>query len=254
MPDPAHDDAHDRLAELQRVAYGSGGSDADRAAAADELARLRAEREDAASAEHHATASHETDAPAERDLVEASARAESRAHRRIAGIAALASGVGLLVGLLGGWQLAMAVVDSRPRAGTVAALTDEDRLAALQWQPVEQTAAFRALQREASADDRLESWGTADWAAGMLDPETVRRLAATSEVQAFGARSADHEELCLLLVIRGEPFSFTCTEHGVFPVQGMTLSMGHRDTSGAQLQLEVTWRPDGTLRLMTPLR
>lgn len=276
MPDDAHASdtteglPGERLAELQRRAYGAAGTDAERAAASAELARLR---DAAAGGAMPPDSAHDTaggpgsagtagttrsDASTHAGLVEASAVAESRAHRRLAAVGVAAALLGVLVGGLGGWQLAVqaaeAAAESAPRPGTVAALTDEDELAALQWQPVEQTPASRTLEREPSADDAPGLWGTGanSWARGFIDVATVRRLAVVEELLVYGARSTEHDELCLVLVFK-EVGDVRCTEHGVFPTQGVELATQFGDSSGAvSPAVEVRWMPDGSVRVMTP--
>ncbi|MGX5695517.1 hypothetical protein ACWKWP_04895 [Agromyces soli] len=262
------DDRTARLVELQRLAYGAGGTDEERAAAAAELAALRAEG-GAAQADAPGTASAADVVDAAQDasstrpvdeeaVVQASAAAERRAHRHLFTVGAIAAASGLLIGGLGGWQLAVqaqeAAAEAAPRPGTVAALTPDDELAALQWQPVEQTPASRALEREPSADDAPGLWGTGEdsWARGFIDIDTVRRLAVIEQLLVYGARSTEHDELCLVLVFK-ELGDVRCTEHGVFPTQGLELATRFGDATGAvSPEVEVRWMPDGSTRVMTP--
>jgi hypothetical protein len=268
MPDDAHSsptptepsagDTTDRVADLQRRAYGAGGTEAERAAAAAELGRLRStgHRGDAAAAGPPAaspTAQANDPEAGAAGLVEASALAESRAHRRLVGVGAAAALLGLLVGGLGGWQLAVqaqqAAAAAAPKPGTVAALTDGD-VASSQGMPVDSTGAYRSLVLEDGATALPAMW-TGDH---NIDPDTVHLLrSASGGIEVFGMMTRDHEDVCLL-VMYTDGGAMSCTEAGLFPLLGLTLSASpsYRTDGARAPSLEATWLANGTLSLMTP--
>lgn len=260
---PSTDVRTARLAELQRLAYGAGGSDAERAAAASELAALRAEvgsvPTDASGDTQPADAVGATtdaasDLSADDDaLVEASGAAERRAHRRLVAVGAIAAATGLLLGGLGGWQLAeraaAAAAEAAPRPGTVAALSDSDVLLP-QEIPVDGTGAYRALLLDDGATTLPAMW-TDD---PTIDADTAHRLrAATGGIEVYGMMTSDHEDLCLLIMYT-DGGAMSCTDRGVFPPLGLTLSASpsYRPDGSLAPSLEATWLANGTLRLMTP--
>lgn len=261
MPNP--DDRTARLAELQRLAYGAGGTDEERAAAASELAALRAQVGSASTdasggAQPADPVGAATDASSGRSadeaaLVEASAAAERRAYRRLVAVGAIAAAAGLLLGGLGGWQLAervaAAAAEAAPRPGTIAALSDGDVLLA-QDIPVDGTGAYRALLLDDGATTLPSMW-TDD---PTIDADTAHRLrSATGGIEVYGMMTSDHEDLCLLIMYT-DGGAMSCTDRGVFPPLGLTLSASpsYRPDGSLAPSLEATWLANGTLRLMTP--
>ncbi|KQM82184.1 hypothetical protein [Agromyces sp. Leaf222] len=244
MPEPDAD-----LARLQRLAFGSGASDAERADAARELDALR-EARSAAAVEAEVAAG---EPPAEPEVQPAvtPVAADSVPSGRLRGtiIVGLAA---LVVGLLAGWQLGTtlhATAESAMPTPTATPFTDQPSMA--------DSLAEQPLAGEASAADVFLRPATeAD--AAPLPPEfgfgngsLEYRLLATRPDGTLVFLARDAAELCVVVAFPdlGGAAS-TCTVDGRFPEKGLNVatSVSADDTPTS---IDVTLAADGRLTFGT---
>ncbi|MCD1571475.1 hypothetical protein [Agromyces mediolanus] len=251
QPDPSAS----RRAQLERLVYGAGASEEERAAAEHELTALR-RRDAGADAPAGSDAPRDADAPAGSDAAPAPGAASDTVpapspdpaprawyRSRALLVAASAAVFGLLLGGLVGWQLSRtAIVESG--LGT----------------PIAGSGAEALLLRSADFDDRPSVFD----AESGIDRDSLRRIAtsdgggerADRGVAAYGARSTDGRELCLAVVWeRMGGGGAACTSGGRIPPNGLTMEMGTSDPTAPNgiLALRATWFADGTVQLGIPL-
>lgn len=237
MPD---DDALDeRIARLQRAAYGPVVPDPERQAAAAELAALRSSREPGtgrrADADGRARGGAEPDAARERPATATRSLHEDGdigtsdprpawAGRRLV----TASAVALLVGLAAGWALGVAV----PRGGDAGAV------------PAAETAAWRVFDAPVPNGDRVRY--PAPPVEVDLDRDSRRLLAARSDgVRVVAVRSEDGRDACLVLVVPSGPSAAACTADGRFPADGLVVRTEQPGTG----IFSATWEASGRVSL-----
>lgn len=219
MPD--HEALDERIARLQRAAYGAGVPDHEREAAAAELAALRSSREPSTAAVPEASpregaprddagiGTSDSAAPARRSLVTASA-------------------VALLVGLVAGWTLGAAV----QRAGEAGAV------------PASETMAWRVFEAPVPNGDRVRY--PAPPVEVDLDRDSRRLLAARSDgVRVVAVRSEDGRDACLVLVVPAGPSAAACTADGRFPADGLVVRTEQPGTGA----FSATWDATGRVSL-----
>ncbi|WP_152030815.1 hypothetical protein [Agromyces aureus] len=261
MPEPDDD-----LARLQRLAFGSGASESERADAARELEALLEARSAAALAEREAeaaalAAATSTSAPGASAPVDATADGDGGAGaatepdaettRRAWLPRAIGVGVAaLLVGLLAGWQLGTSTLaTAEPPAATPTPTFEGPRTMAdyLETQPLaaDLPAADVFLRPETEADvpplpvdfnlghGPLEFRYLLTRPGGLTDGGSVER-------RYYAAR--DEVELCLFVTTVGtvSTSEMACTEDGRFPVGGITSAAGTLSPDGT-LSFPISW-------------
>lgn len=222
----------ERIAELQRVAYGAGATDVERAAAAGELEALRGgdvPAVDSRAGSSSAGPPTETTMPARgTDVFDApEAPEESPAeepHRPVSQAvrwSVLAGAIALAVGFSAGWALGAQTasqLDASPDGTDVASIafpleTAEPDL------PVGATTAYRMFERppteqDLAADPMLFSHVE-------VVPESPRLLATSGDgVRVYAALTTDHE-MCVGLRIDEFSSGGGCTQDGMFPAAGL---------------------------------
>jgi hypothetical protein len=220
MPD--HEAIDERIARLQRAAYGAGVPDREREAAAAELAALRSTREPSSPASPDAPP--RDGAPrADADIGTGDPRA-APARRRLV----TASAVALLVGLTAGWTLGAAV----QRAGEAGAV------------PASETVAWRVFEAPVPNGDRVRY--PAPPVEVDLDRDSRRLLAARSDgVRVVAVRSEDGRDACLVLVVPAGPSAAACTADGRFPADGLVVRTEQPGTGA----FSATWDATGRVSL-----
>lgn len=205
-----------RIARLQRLAYGAATSDQERAAAEAELAALRREPRDPAGHGDPAAADAgartiDPDAGAARpDAPAAGTHApDGRTVVRVAAVAAVAA---LLIGAVSGWVLGSAADPSVGAGGEA---------------PVEWTQAWQVFDRRQDDGDLVRHPPPDPDVE--LDDSSRRLLVTRSDgVRLVAARTADGADACLILVLPvGRP-GITCTELGRFPAEGLRAEVSAR--------------------------
>ncbi|WP_430647004.1 hypothetical protein [Agromyces sp. GXS1127] len=230
----------DRIAELQRLAYGAGTDDTERARAADELEELRREVMRPEGGERRLPGHPDASAPrpasagdavgaadAHADpfdalgIVDAAAQDEDRPGTSTATLrwSLVAGAVALAIGFGAGW-LSGAQATNDLVAGSVpvvpdSALTFELEPTAVAV-PLDQARAMAVFDREQAADDL----------PGYVDPgfdaDTYRRVGLFADGASIHvARALDSPAVCLQLDIRDVGGMSTCTQDGTFPPDGL---------------------------------
>lgn len=231
MPD--HDGLDERIARLQRAAYGGGVPDHEREAAAAELAALRSPRERTArggGADRLTAAAAGPDQPPRADGQLGETDVESSDPRSAPGRRRLvtASAIALLAGLAVGWTLG-AVITRADRAGPV---------------PASETAAWRVFDAPVPNGDRVRY--PAPPVEVDLDRDSRRLLAARSDgVRVVAVRSEDGRDACLVLVVPSGPSAAACTVDGRFPADGLVVRTEQPDTG----VFSATWDATGRVSL-----
>lgn len=220
----------ERVARLQRAAYGAHVPDAERAAAEAKLAALRHRTEVGPPAGHeHA---HVTNAAAPR-----AGRAEPPAdpsppapaeHERLLAACAVA----LLAGVAIGWSL-----DSL--AGQVESTRTVTATETEAWRVFDLPALNGHPSRYPDPDVELD-----------LDPESRRVLASRWDgVRLIAVRTVDGRDACLILVVPLGPPATACTTEGRFPLDGLAAVTATRG-DGAY---SATWDATGRVSLAPAL-
>ncbi|SIO06311.1 hypothetical protein [Agromyces cerinus] len=246
----------DRIAELERIVYGSGTSDQEREDAARELLELRevpatAGGDDSAGAAAEAAETAGPDAdgadPAAGPKTDESATADPRRRVRRVIIAATAA---LVVGVLAGWQLGARGAEQQAElAAAVGSVFPGPRTQA------EYLASFPVAAESPAATVFDRPATTADapanpWTDAIGEKPAEYRLLATRAdgVPVYAAR--DGSDYCLLVVMNEGGAGSTCTEDGRFPPEGLRIGVGVDGEPGATI--DVAWRPDGSLTVLVP--
>lgn len=228
-----HDDLDQRMARLQRLAYGADTPDAERAAAAAELAALRAHDavHAAGAAPARAVGSIEDEQAVQPVAVPAAASAGSSAGAPAGspqpGVrrALVSSAAALVAGIAIGWGVGSAV---EPSEGADVGV------------PVAGTAAWEVFDRPATDGDFVRHPGPL---VDIGTDDASRRLLLTRSdgVRLIAARTTDGENACLLLALPvGHPAT-ACTEDGRFPRDGLRAEIS---VQGVGVYL-AGWAPDG---------
>jgi hypothetical protein len=264
-------DQDDELARLQRIAFGSGSSEAARADAARELDARRA----AASAgepgpgdptvEHDHVSATPAGADAAADTLTPGEPPTAAAGRRWLRLVIGVGAATLVVGLLAGWQLgASQVREQSPAVGPSATPYDGPRTLAeyLETLPLAlESGAADVFSRPLTTDDVPDGMSMYDEGTG--SPE-YRLLATTKEgVQIYASREG--LDLCLTVTTpAGAGIAAsgmgTCTVDGRFPETGLELDTSAvrevTDADGSTnfllTSFSVTWKADGSLSFGPP--
>ena len=210
---------YERMRRLQRLAYGAGASDADRAAA---MAELEAIRRDRATGEAEGARTDPADAPTTPSVTRAPAHGSStRPDGRASGAAAAkrlkwaiaAGATALLIGVAAGWQ-----VNARVGAGPPSAVVSTTRGLDASLIPVGDTAVHRLYEAEATAEDVPQDAYPRD----SIAPTEYRLLVARSDgVSLHVARLHGGEAICAVVTRPGEFTASSCTHDGMFPRAGL---------------------------------
>lgn len=251
MP-PPDDDPEERIARLQRLAYGADATDAERAAAEAELAALR-ERGDAgegAAGEAPARSgagdgSTRSTAAAATVSVSAGAAAPDAASAsldsadvrpvrppRFGRRAVLAySAAALVAGTVIGWAVGSGIA---PSEGSDVGV------------PVAETTAWEVFDRPPTDGDFARHPGPL---VDLGTDDSTRRLLLTRSdgVRLIAVRTTDGENACLILALPvGRPAT-ACTEDGRFPRDGIRAEIS---VQGVGVYL-AGWKPDGQADINT---
>ncbi|MFF2370449.1 hypothetical protein [Agromyces sp. NPDC058110] len=231
------------LARLQRIAYGSGATDAERAAAARALAGAdaridRAERPSGDPGPPTTTTQPRSadggrfhDGSAERDR-----RTRSRLRWTI-----VAAAVALACGVLVGWLIGARDDGGASSPGAVPAATDLTYAEYLEALPrVGDAQASEVFTRESISGDALpRSWAN----DGFFQQRLLLTLPDGTDV--FAARREG--EVCLILAFPATSGGQSrCTEDGRFPESGIHV-VAYREAA----RFEVAWMSDGTVLVTT---
>ena len=236
MPQP-DDELEERVARLQRVAYGADATAAERAAAEAELAALREPDDPGENAAGNVTARDggAGSAPSASDAASASlvsADAPPGRPPRSGRRAVLAySAAALVAGVAVGWGVGSAVV---PSEGSDVGV------------PVAETVAWEVFDRPATDGDLVQHPGPL---VDIGTDDSTRRLLLTRSdgVRLIAARTSDGEDACLILALPvGRPAT-ACTEDGLFPRDGLRAEIS---IQGVGVYL-AGWSPDGQAEINT---
>ncbi|MEI5582874.1 MULTISPECIES: hypothetical protein [unclassified Agromyces] len=234
-----HDDERDeRMARLQRLAYGAGASEEERTAAAAELAALQ----------ESSTADREgpgvLSAPADRPEPGVAAIEPMAPQPGAPPVPAVRSGERSRVGAV--LAAATAALVAGGVVGWALGSTTEPSEGADVGIPVAETAAWEVFDRPVTEGDFVR------YPAPLVDidaDDTTRRLLLTRSdgVQLVAVRTSDGEDACLVLAVPvGRPAT-ACTEDGLFPGDGL---MTEISVQGVGVYL-AGWDPDGSARINT---
>jgi hypothetical protein len=229
FPMPDHDDIDERIARLQRAAYGAHVTDEERAAAEAELAALRApDSAPAADPEPMRASGNSEPAPApEPSPGHAPLRSAQRGLLR-----ALAwSTAALVAGIAIGWGVGSAV---EPSEGADVGV------------PVTETRAWEVFDRPATDGDFVRHPGPL---VDIGTDDSTRRLLLTRSdgVRLIAVRTTGGEDACLILALPvGRPAT-ACTEDGRFPRDGLRAEIS---VQGVGVYL-AGWNPDGRAEINT---
>lgn len=245
----------DRVADLERIVYGSGASDEEREHAARELLELRAALAAAERADEAGTTAETADveaadadsAPAPHTDDPVAAADPRRRFRRVI-IAATAA---LVVGVLAGWQLGAREAEQQAELAAAAdsafpgPRTQAEYLAALP--AAADSPATEVFDRPATAADAPE----ASWMPDVVGAGADSRLLAIRSDGTSIYAVHDGDEYCLYVLLPAlEGGTMGCTEGGRFPAEGLQLGMSVEGSPEAYVN--VTWRPDGSLSVLVP--
>lgn len=224
------DDLDQRIARLQRLAYGADASDADRAEAAAELAALRTgggdDDADGPPLTPAPSAASDDGRPVEADRADRSGADRTGRPTRWGLRRVLASSsAALIVGVAIGWGVGGAIPPSEGADVGV---------------PVTETAAWDVFDRPATDGDFVRH------PPPLIDidaDDSTRRLLLTRSdgVRLVAVRTADGENACLILALPvGRPAT-ACTTEGRFPREGLRAEIS---VQGVGVYL-AGWTPDG---------
>ncbi|QAY72415.1 hypothetical protein ET445_02730 [Agromyces protaetiae] len=263
----------DRIARLQRAAYGAGADSAARAAAVAELEALLAvpveeptgegptgEGEARLTALPAADAADAADAAATADPPEAAdAPAGVVGFLRRNRTAVISAAAALAVGLTIGWGLGASGTPTERLGGDdpgASDATDADvpepepftnsYTGALPPVPVASTGAVGVFTRPQEPDDVPTHMadGSSGEAGFDLETASTRLIGERADgVKVYAAREENGVDICVLLAA-GQLLAKTCTEFGQFNGSGLLVEGTYEEPYGT---VGVLWRPDGTL-------
>jgi hypothetical protein len=229
-----HDDERSqRMARLQRLAYGADASEAERAEAEAELALLRVGDDSAARPVEPSPAAGPTNDLAAHELppdrTHSSPAVPARPAQRGLLRALALSAAALVAGIAIGWGVGSAV---EPSEGADVGV------------PVAETAAWEVFDRPATDGDFVRHPGPL---VDIGTDDATRRLLLTRSdgVQLVAVRTIDGEDACLILALPvGRPAT-ACTEDGRFPRDGLRAEIS---VQGVGVYL-AGWTPDGRVEI-----
>ena len=231
----------ERLHRLQRLAYGAVASDAERAAALDELEAMRRERAAGEAQRWRADAAGAPIGPVPPGAPHGSTRPEVEASGTtvakplgwaIAGAAALLVWAGL------GWQVGAHLAADDPSPAAVSTAPGPDAFAV----PIGDTAVLRPYESEPTAADVLEDAYPRD----SIAPTDYRRLLARSDgVSLYIARLHGGTDVCAVVTLPGEFTTSRCTHDGMFPRAGLQVEVFEGDVG----LIRGAIRPNGVAEL-----
>ncbi|MGR0320562.1 hypothetical protein [Agromyces sp. ZXT2-3] len=220
-----------RIAELQRLAYGAGTDDAVRVAAADELHRLRRRAARPGSdgpGVEAANAPTVTMTAADADPFDALGVADDRPVEEPRGAPSAAVRAGVLVGAIAlalgfgaGWVSgAQAASDLAggdvPDESLTFELAPSGSSETGDAVPLDEARAMAVFERTQVPED------VPDFGDPSSDPATYRRVGSyPGGASIHVARSADSAQVCLMLDVREVGGMSTCTTDGEFPSGGL---------------------------------
>lgn len=268
----------ERIAALQRIAYGAGASDAERRRALDALEVVRsgavgsADPEPPASSalggtapDDGATTAEATGPtpPAEGHVddpvadepdplgIGALGRASSPSVMRTVGVptAVLVGAIALAIGFSAGWATASIAAAELVAEGADGQGQDDVTFPlgleppSTLVGPIDETPVADVFEREPTAADLAVD--PSFFAAGDLIPESLRLLATRSDGVAVWAARSSSGELCLLLRVDEVSGGSTCTVDRMFPSEGLTMQTFIQSRGFYAVSLE----PTGDLRI-----
>ena len=216
----------DRIRRLQRTAYGAEATDTERARAVAELAEfaVRDAGGDAAQSEGQ-------DPAPGRQAPNTSGRGMLLRWTISAG------GVGLLLGAALGWGAGQLIQADSGLPSSAAPSESADP-----GTPLEDTALLSLFDRLPPADESTRVASVDD----AIDPASVRLLATRVDgPAAYLARTADGENVCLVLLLPASPSRSECTVDGRLPADGLSILYGAEGYGLSAAQLD----PTGTVSL-----
>jgi hypothetical protein len=215
------DASEGRIRALQRLAYGADASDAERARAVDELAGLAAAgpgRDEIKSGDSGDPVVEVDRAPPQGNRLPLQGKRDTTPGRcGVLRWSTVAGAVGLLLGVVLGWGLSERLADS---AMFTAA---SPSVSATPTTPLADTRLLAVFDRLPLAAEASRVAEVVD----AIDPASVRLLATRVEgPAAYLARTADGEDVCLVLLLpAGSPRS-ECTVDGRLPADGLSILYG----------------------------
>lgn len=230
----------DRIAELQRLAYGAGASDAERRAAVDELEATHRGRD----AE---PAGPGTPDPAVREEpVEPSADASTTRPARpfaLAGAIAVALGIGWAAGMIA--APGTAAESTAPTAG--APVSDDVAQPPTETvpspDPLAEAPAMAVFERDQVETDRTPIATGGD---PMFDPLSQRRLVTLGDGGIFSAALDETGGICLAFDRPEGGGTAMCTSETAFPPEGLHLDSMFE----SRIAYELHWYPSGEVRVL----
>lgn len=259
----------ERIAELQRVAYGAGSTDAERRAALDELGALPTDRRvdrapdvlDAPGPDGHRPAASDVDPsfePGAGDAGPTPAPAVVPAGRPVRLLVAVGA-VALVAGIGVGWGLgAVPAAGVATGADEPPSRTSADDDAALpaatgpgtgtvtdaaEPVPAEEAPAMAVFDREQTESDRTPMAGGDD---PMFDPLSQRRLITFADGAIFSAALDDAGGICLAFDRPEGGGASVCTGETSFPPEGL-----HFDsTFEGRIDYDLQWYASGEIRVL----
>lgn len=225
------------IRRLQRIAYGADATPEERERAVDELARLAvrgARRDDTGSGgavvSSGARASDDTGDAGSDAETERRASSDAPGRSRLLRWTLVAGGLGIVIGAVLGWG-----AGQRLPADVASPATPGASASAEPGTPLEDTDLLRVF-------DRLPPAAESSRVAGVdetIDPASVRLLATRVEGPAAHlARTADGENVCLVLLMPVGPSRIECTVDGLLPADGLTILYGAEGYGLAAAELD----------------
>jgi hypothetical protein len=217
----------ERIARLQRLAYGAGIADAPRMAAEAELVALRAADAAEPDAERDPDPSATEDEPHHRATV---LRSVAPATVTVAAAIALLAGIGL------GWAAATATAPTATVAAPSAAVSAPPAPPAI---PFEDAAAMAVFDREQVESDRTPITDGRIW----VDRATQRRLLTLpGGTTVTAVRTVNGADVCLLIEHPRQGGGSTCLQEPRFPATGIRL-----DVALDGVGYDLVWKPSGEI-------
>ncbi|RZS63542.1 hypothetical protein EV187_3448 [Agromyces ramosus] len=239
------DASEGRIRALQRLAYGADVTDAERASAIDELGELAraADRDDvrgtadddrASSRAGSADATDATDATTGSSSAERTLNGDRTGRGRLVRWTIAAGALGLLLGAVLGWGAGRLPGDGAASTTPVAS--------AEPGPPLEETEILEVFDRLPPAAESTQVAAVDD----AIDPASVRLLATRVDgPAAYLTRTADGEDVCLVLLMPDGTPRTECTVDGRLPPDGLSILYGAEGYGLSAARLS----PTGTVSL-----
>jgi hypothetical protein len=232
------------IRRLQRSAFGADATDAERARAVNELAELavlgtgRGETQSAGPVDRPGGGTASADAADAAPDPPPGRHAPNPPERaRLLRWTIAAGGVGLLVGAALGWG-----AGQRMPADSAFPSTARPSESADPGTPLEDTDLLLLFDRRPLAAESTQVASVDD----VIDPASVRLLATRVDgPAAYLARTADGENVCLVLLLPAGPPRSECTVDGSLPADGLRILYGAEGYGLSAAQLD----PTGTVSL-----